>query len=93
MSTDAVTPGNEAEHYDTWIANLMTGRQDDAEQAARAKFRATQAAPAAPRPVTARPAAVATAGPNTWAVSDRSDGLAHFTLLDGPGRFANCAGQ
>lgn len=80
------------ERYDSWIANLMAGRQDDAEQAARAKFRAMQAAPA-PRPVTTRPAAVASAGPNTWAVSDRSDGLAHFTLLAGPGRFANCAGQ
>jgi sarcosine oxidase gamma subunit len=80
------------ESYETWIANLMAGRQSDAEQAARAKFRAAQTAkPAAP--VTARPAAVATAGPNTWAVSDRSDGLAQFTLLDGPGRFANCIGQ
>lgn len=80
------------ENYDTWIANLIAGRQSDEDQAARAKFRATQAAkPAAP--VTARPAAVATTGPNTWAVSDRSDGLAQFTLLAGPGRFANCTGQ
>jgi hypothetical protein len=81
------------ENYDTWISNLMAGRQSDEDQAARAKFRAMQAAPAAPRIVTARPAGVAATGPNTWAVSDRSDGLAHFTLLDGPGRFANCAGQ
>ena len=72
------------ESYDTWIANLMAGRQSDAEQAARAKFRAAQAAkPAAP--VTARPAAVHTTGANTWAVSDRSDGLAQFTLLAGSG--------
>ena len=76
---------NENEHS-TWIANLLNGRQDDAEQAARAKFRAMQAAaPAAPSPVTSRPAAVAAAGPNTWAVSDRSDGLALCQLLDGPG--------
>lgn len=81
------------EGYDTWIANLMAGRQDDAEQAARAQFRATQARKPQAAPVTARPAAVATAGPNTWAVSDRSDGLAQFTLLDGPGRWANCAGR
>lgn len=93
MSNDANTAGNEAEHYDAWIVNLMNGRQDDADQAARAKFRAMQAVPAAPRPVTTRPAGVAATGPNTWAVSDRSDGLAHFTLLDGPGRFANCVGQ
>jgi hypothetical protein len=92
MSTET-TAGNEAEHYDAWVANLMAGRQDDAEQAARAKFRATQAAAPAPRPAPARPAGVATTGPNTWAVSDRGDGLARYTLLDGPGRFANCAGQ
>jgi len=74
------------ESYETWIANLMNGRQSDAEQAARAKFRAMQTAkPAALRPVTTRPAAVASTGPNTWAVSDRSDGLAQFTLLAGPG--------
>jgi sarcosine oxidase gamma subunit len=80
------------EGYDTWIANLMNGRESAEDQAARARFRATQAAkPAAP--VTARPAGVAATGPNTWAVSDRSDGLAQFTLLDGPGRFANCIGQ
>jgi sarcosine oxidase gamma subunit len=80
------------ESYETWIANLMNGRQSDAEQAARAKFRAAQAAkPAAP--VTTRPAGVAATGPNTWVVSDRSDGLAQYTLLDGPGRFANCIGQ
>lgn len=78
------------ENYETWIANLMAGRQSDEDQAARARFRAAQAAPA---PLTTRPAAVASAGPNTWAVSDRSDGLAQFTLLDGPGRFANCFGQ
>lgn len=74
------------EHYETWIKNLMNGRQDDAEQAARAKFRAAQAAaPAAPRPLASRPAGVAVTGPNTWAVSDRSDGLALCQLLDGPG--------
>jgi hypothetical protein len=77
------------EGYDTWIANLMAGRQSAEDQAARARFRAAQAA----APATARPAAVASAGPNTWAVSDRGDGLAQFTLLDGPGRFANCIGQ
>jgi hypothetical protein len=91
MSNDATTAGNE--HYDTWIANLLNGRQSDEDQAARAKFRAMQAAPVAPRPVTARPAGVAATGTNTWAVSDRSDGLAHYTLIGGPGRFANCAGQ
>jgi hypothetical protein len=80
------------EGYDTWIANLMAGRQSAEDQAARERFRAMQATPA-PRAVTARPAAVASAGPNTWAVSDRSDGLAQFSLLDGPGRWANCAGR
>lgn len=74
-----------SEHYDTWIQNLMAGRQDDAEQAARARFRATQAAAPAPRPVTSRPAGVAVTSQNTWAVSDRSDGLALYQLLDGPG--------
>jgi len=73
------------EHYGTWIENLMAGRQDDAEQAARARFRAMQAPAAAPAPVRTRPAGVAVTGPNAWAVSDRSDGLAQYTLLDGPG--------
>jgi hypothetical protein len=75
---------NENEHS-TWIENLLNGRQDDAEQAARAKFRAAQAAAPAPRPVTSRPAGVAVTGPNAWAVSDRSDGLAQYTHLAGPG--------
>jgi hypothetical protein len=79
------------EGYDTWIANLMAGRQSDEDQAARAKFRATQSATATP--VTARPAGVTAAGRNTWGVSDRADGLAQYTLLDGPGRFANCISQ
>lgn len=79
---------NEHEHS-TWIANLLAGRQDDAERAARAKFRAMQAKPA-PAAVTARPAGIHASGQNAWGVSDRSDGLAQYTLLDGPGRFANC---
>jgi hypothetical protein len=77
------------ESYDTWIANLMNGRQSAEDQAARAKFRATQAAPAA-APVRTRPAEIHTAGQNAWGVEDRCDGLAQYTLLDGPGRFANC---
>jgi hypothetical protein len=68
--------------YQAWITGLMTGTASDADRAARAKFRAMQAAPP---PVTARPAAVASTGPNTWAVSDRSDGLTQFTHLAGPG--------
>jgi hypothetical protein len=80
------------ESYDTWIANLMNGRQGDAEQAARAKFRAAQAKPA-PAAVTTRPAGVHASGQNAWGVSDRSDGLAQYTLLDGPGRFANCISE
>jgi hypothetical protein len=81
------------EGYDTWIENLMAGRQSDEDQAARAKFRATQTAKPVPAAVTARPAGVATTSRNIWAVSDRSDGLAQYTLLDGPGRFANCIGR
>ena len=75
--------------YQTWIGHLMNGTQSAAEQAARAKFRAMQAKPA-PAAVTARPAGIHASGQNAWGVSDRSDGLAQYTLLDGPGRFANC---
>jgi len=75
------------ENYETWIANLMSGQISDAEQAARAKFRAIQAArtPAAPR--ASRPAGVHTTGPNTWAVSTGTgdDALTTFTLMAGPG--------
>lgn len=76
--------------YDTWISNLMTGRQSDADQAASAQFRAMQTSkPTAGRP-TSRPAGVEVTGRNTWGVSDRADGLTAYTLLAGPGRWANC---
>ena len=75
------------EGYDTWIANLMNGQISDAEQAARAKFRAIQAARTQPAPTIKHPVAVETTGPNTWAVSaeDGDDGLTTFTHLAGPG--------
>lgn len=71
------------EDYDTWIENLLNGTQSAADQAARAKFRAMQSAPAAP--VTARPAGVHVTGRNAWGVTDRADGLAGYTILAGPG--------
>lgn len=74
------------ESYETWIANLMAGRQSDADMAARAAFRASQArTPVRPQPATSRPAGIESTGPNTWAVSDRGDGLTLFTHLAGPG--------
>ena len=79
--------------YGTWIVNLMAGRESDADQAVRAAFRAAQTrktAPAAPR----TPAAitVVSTGRNVWAAGTGhgDDALTTFTLLDGPGRFANC---
>ena len=81
------------EHYDTWIANLIAGRTSPAEQAIRDQFRALQA-PAVPQPAIAH-ASVDTAGQNVWA-SETGHGdhaLTSFTLLAGPGRFANCAGK
>jgi len=75
------------ESYEAWITNLVNGQISDAEQAARAKFRAMQAAKPQPAPRTSRPAGVDTTGPNTWAVSteDGDDALTTFTHLAGPG--------
>ena len=73
--------------YQTWIGHLMNGTQSAAEQAARAKFRAMQAARPQPAPRVSRPAGVETTGRNVWAVStqDGDDGLTTFTHLAGPG--------
>lgn len=88
------------EGYDTWIANLTAGRQSDADQAARAKFRAMTAAQA-PKAGPARnlrpsAASVTVAGPNTWAEytpAGDDNTLTTLTLLDGPGRWANCVSR
>ena len=75
------------ESYGTWITNLMNGQTSDAEQAARARFRAMQAARPQPAPRAGRPAGIETTGPNVWAVSteDGDDALTTFTLMAGPG--------
>jgi len=79
--------------YDTWIANLMAGRQSAEDQAARAAFRAMQASQTAPAASRA-PAAISvvSTGRNVWAAETGhgDDALTTFTLLDGPGRWANC---
>jgi hypothetical protein len=78
--------------HSTWIANLMTGQISEEEQATRAQFRAMQAAKPQPAP-RAKLGVVTTAGPNAWAVSTGDDELATYTLLDGPGRWANCTAK
>ena len=73
--------------YQAWITGLMNGTVSDAEQAARAKFRALQAAKPQPAPRASRPVGVESTGRNVWAVStqDGDDGLTTFTHLAGPG--------
>jgi len=87
MTNSEQTPG-----YDTWIANLMAGTESAEDQAARAAFRAMQARKPAPAPQVPADVSVTTTGRNTWAMETGhgDDALTTFTLLDGPGRFANC---
>jgi len=79
--------------YSTWITNLIAGREDDATRAARAQFRTMRARKAAPGP--AAKVTVETTGRNIWATQTGAgdDALTSFTLLAGPGRYANCSGR
>ena len=80
--------------YDAWISNLMSGRQSAEDQAARAAFRTVQGRRAAPAAQRQAPAAVTviSTGRNTWGAETGhgDDALTTLTLLDGPGRWANC---
>jgi hypothetical protein len=73
--------------YRAWITGLMSGTVSEAEQAARARFRAIQARKAQAAPRVSRPVGVEATGRNVWAVSaqDGDDGLTTFTHLAGPG--------
>lgn len=78
--------------YNTWITNLMAGRQSAEDQAARAAFRAMQARKVASAPQSPAAITVVNTARNVWAAETGhgDHALTRFTLFDGPGRFANC---